>query len=153
MGGVRPGTTLALLACALGAAWGIATLGAGCSSPEPNPPLQQDCAEPGCLSPKFNPGPPQSAFIAQGSTPPEQDAGVADAEVVTADGAGVPSAGPGPGIVGNETAVGTGNTNELGPVCPLTAPTNGAPCAPAVNTIACIYSVETCFCTTSWVCF
>jgi len=126
----------------------IAAMGAGCSSPGPNPPNMQDCIAAQCLQPF----PPDTSLLAQGSTPPNEDAGVVDAEVVVADGSGIPGAGPGPGIVGT-TSVGVTTTNELGPVCPVTAPTNGAPCAPAVNTIACIYSIETCFCTTDWICF
>jgi hypothetical protein len=101
----------------------------------------------------MTPGPPNTAPIAQGSVPNTQDAGIVDAEVVPLDGSGVPTSGPGPGIAGSTTTVGVNTTNELGPVCPITAPTNGAPCAPAVNTIACIYSIETCFCTTDWTCF
>ena len=142
---------VALVACAIGAASVIAVGGAGCSSPGPNPPNMADCHLPGCLQPF----PPDTSQLAQGSTPPSEDAGVVgvvDAEVVIADGSGIPGAGPGPGIVGN-TNIGVTTTNELGPVCPITAPTNGAPCAPAVNTIACIYSIETCFCTTDWICF
>jgi hypothetical protein len=76
-----------------------------------------------------------------------------DAEVIPADGAGIPVSGAGPGITGLTNPVGVNPTELLGPVCPITAPSNGAPCAPAVNTIACIYSIETCFCTTDWICF
>jgi len=148
MGRARSTMAVALVACAIGAATVIAVGGAGCSSPGPNPPNMADCNLPGCLQ-AF---PPDTAQLAQGSTPPGEDAGVVDAQVVIADGSGIPSAGPGPGIVGS-TSQNIDNTNELGPVCPVTAPSNGAPCAPAVNTIACIYSIETCFCTTDWICF
>jgi hypothetical protein len=148
MGGARPGTTLALVACAAAVAWAMATTGAGCSG-ESNPPLLQDCAVPACRQI----GPPPTSPIVQSSTPPIEDAGIVDAAVVVQEGSGIPAAGPGPGIVGSGTSVGANTTNELGPVCPNTAPANGAPCAPAVNTIACIYSIETCFCTTDWICF
>jgi hypothetical protein len=150
MAAPRRRTTLALLAAIAGGAWVIAALDAGCSSPGPNPPNLQDCTLPGCLQIG---GPPPTSFLAQGSTPPTEDAGIVDAEVIAADGSGIPAAGPGPGIVGSGTSVGANTTNELGPVCPITAPANGAPCAPIVNTIACIYSIETCFCTTDWICF
>jgi hypothetical protein len=147
MRGPRPRTTFALVTCAVTGAWAIAATTAGCSG-ESNPPNLQDCVLPACMQIRV----PQPSPLAQGSTPPGEDAGVADAEVIVADGSGIPAAGPGPGIVGS-TNVGVNNTNELGPVCPITAPTNGAPCAPAVNTIACMYSIETCFCTTDWICF
>jgi hypothetical protein len=150
MGAPRPPTTLALIACAAAGAWCIAVMGAGCSSPDQNPPNQQDCTLPACM----HVGLPQTSPLAQNTIQPgAEDAGVVDAQVVVLDGSGIPAAGPGPGIVGSGTTIGATNTNELGPVCPFTAPTNGAPCAPAVNTIACIYSIETCFCTTDWICF
>src|SRR6478609_3080845 len=109
MGRVRPTTAIALAACVMGAASLIAGAGAGCSSPGANPPNMQDCTAPACLQPF----PPDTAVLAQGSTPPTEDAGVVDAEVVVADGSGIPSAGPGPGIIGS-TNVGVTNTNELG---------------------------------------
>ena len=149
MGRARPRTTLLLVACALGAAWAIAAAGTGCSSPDQNPPNLQDCRLSACLA---SPVPTASPFLG-GSTPSTEDAGVVDAEVVVLDGSGIPASGPGPGIAGSTTTVGVNTTNELGPVCPITAPSNGAPCAPAVNQIACIYSIETCFCTTDWICF
>src|SRR5260221_3658812 len=134
MGGARPRTTFALVSCAVGGAWVIAATGAGCSSPGPNPPNLQDCTFPGCVQI----GRPQPSPLARGSTPPTEDAGVVDAEVIAAEGSRIPAAGPAPGIAGSGTTLGANTTNELGPVCPVTAPSNGAPCAPAVNTIACI---------------
>src|SRR4051794_28779605 len=102
MGRVRPTTAIALVACVMGAASLIAATGAGCSSPGAKPPNLQDCTAAACLQPF----PPNTSVLAQGSTPPIEDAGglgvvgVLDAGVVTADGSNIPPAGPGPGIVG-----------------------------------------------------
>jgi hypothetical protein len=72
-------------------------------------------------------------------------------------GGSIPEAGPGPGIApgtGSGTrGSGPGGPNEIGPVCPGTAPTNGAPCDAIVNSGPCTYARLTCFCAGTWLCF
>jgi len=60
-----------------------------------------------------------------------------------------PSPDPGPGIVGS-TQIGTDNTNELGPVCPVTAPTNGAPSHPPSKHMRLYLLDRDLLCTTDW---
>jgi hypothetical protein len=153
MGHARRRRIVAVVAGAVGTACALAALGVGCSDNGTDnlPASAPDCNLALCLQKQGQPTPVPAV---QGSGQ-VTDAGLSlvDAEVVPADGSGIPSAGPGPGISGTTTSEGVGNTTELGPVCPVTAPTNGAPCSPVVNTIACVYSIETCFCTTDWICF
>ena len=109
-----------------------------------------------CLDPNAcGPGIAVPAPTGRNLPPVEVDAGV---DIVIVDGGfpqgTIPEAGAGPGISGI-TGAGTppGSAGELGPVCPATAPTNGAPCDTIANSVACAYGRVTCFCVGSWTCF
>ena len=79
------------------------------------------------------------------------DAGVFDVGIQQET---IPEAGPGPGISGiTGASTPVGSSGELGPICPATQPTNGAPCDPIANSVPCAYGRVTCSCVGTWTCF
>ena len=140
------------LAPGLALSFGALVLSAACSS-ETIAPLLSDCLDPSCSQPT----PASPSPSARNRPPGPVDAGV---PIVADGGIGqetLPEAGPGPGVgpsIGGSGTRGIGpdNSNELGPVCPALAPTNGAPCDPTANILPCSYARLTCSCVTSWLC-
>jgi hypothetical protein len=135
-----------------GFAFGGLALSTACSS-ESRPALLGDCLEPQCRGVNV----PSPSPVAINQPPTGRDAGVGvvipDAGVAIAT---FPETGPGPGIGPSTGAAtrgtGPGSATEPIPVCPATAPTNGAPCDPIANSIGCDYARVTCFCTLNWLC-
>jgi hypothetical protein len=122
----------------------------GQTDPADQPQLA-DCLDVHLCGPGVTVPAPLGSNSSQADAGPGADAGVLEGGIQQQ---AIPEAGPGPGISGiTGAATPPGSSGELGPVCPVSQPTNGAPCDPVVNSVPCAYSVVTCSCVQTWVCF
>jgi len=141
-----PGTRVILALCACIGGSRLGHTDGRLQQPRANPPNQQDCTLSACLQP----GPPPTTIVGQDRCRPSRTPESSTSEC-RASGHPVRRTWARDRRLDADRD-GQHETSSVR-LCPVTAPTNGAPCAPAVNTIACIYSIETCFCTTDWICF
>jgi hypothetical protein len=110
-----------------------------------------DCLNPAACPPSPAVSAPVATEVPPGDAGPGIDAGLFDVFIPQTS---LPETGPGPGISGvTGTGLPPGSSGELGPVCPALQPTNGAPCDPIANSLPCAFSLITCTCVQTWVCF